>query len=84
MAIVTIYNNLVDGITYRSLDGLTVQRKCMATGDWLSSKRDIRDVRNQSSSYEIVVGGGDEDKGKVSTMTPFRRLLALVFGGRHV
>lgn len=83
MTTVTIYNNLVDGITYRSLDGATVQRKCMISGEWLASKRDIRDVRNQSASYEIVIGG-DEDKGKVSTMTPFRRLLARVFGGRHV
>lgn len=53
MCKVIMFKNMVDNNTYRSLDGETVERQCPLTGDWFPSKRDIRDVRNQSVSYVI-------------------------------
>lgn len=77
MTTVTIFKNLVDGVTYRSIDGETVERQDMLTGEWHSSKRDIRDVRNQSVSNVIVVGEAVEGQEQASTVTFFARLRGL-------
>lgn len=76
---------MVDGNTYRSLDGVTVERKCSATGDWLPSKRDIRDVTNQSVSEIIVVGNQDcsacQKAENVTVLKTVGGWLARLFGG---
>lgn len=73
MAKIIIFKNMVDGITYRSLDGVTVERREMLSGEWLPSKRDIRDIRNQSVSNVIEIAE------RVSTVTRFARRVRRMF-----
>lgn len=73
MTTVTIFKNLVDKQTYRSLDGETVQRKDMLSDTWYESKRDIRDIRNQSVSNVIVISEGAEQDSTVTFSARVRR-----------
>ena len=73
MTTVTIFKNLVDKQTYRSLDGETVQRKDMLSDTWYESKRDIRDIRNQSVSNVIVISEGTEQASTVTFSARVRR-----------
>lgn len=73
MTTVTIFKNLVDKQTYRSLDGETVQRKDMLSDTWYESKRDIRDIRNQSVSNVIVISEETEQASTVTFSARVRR-----------
>lgn len=76
MTKITIFKNLVDGVTYRAIDESTeLERRDMLTGEWLPSKRDIRDVRNQSASNVIIIGEEEnKEHGQASTVTFSARL----------
>lgn len=68
MVTVTLFRNLVDNHTYRTLDGVTVERKSMLTHEWEACSRDIRDVRNQSVSENITIAGSNDGED-LSTVT---------------
>lgn len=83
MCKVIMFKNMVDKITYRSLDGETVERQCPLTGDWFPSKRDICDVRNQSVSYVIEPQNKSARFGAefVTVLKMTGRWLSRVLGG---